>query len=72
MPRLRFALLAAAAMAAVPFLSTQAGEGEGAFSPWVDDNGNMTMPKDLRAKFFHLGTYVVPDKKSDRHLVSSL
>ena len=60
-------LLAAAFVVAAPFLVTHAGEGEGAFSPWVDDNGNMTMPKDLRAKFFHLGTYVVADEKSESH-----
>ena len=58
-------LLAAAFLAAAPFLDVVAQDDKGAFSPWVDAKGNITVPEDPRLNFAHLGSYVITDKTSE-------
>ena len=47
------------------FLSgLQAREKAESFSPYVDDQGNISLPKDYRAKWAYLGAWAVPMKKA--------
>jgi hypothetical protein len=40
------------------------GAAGSSFSPYVDEKGNITLPKDYREKWVYLGSYVVPNEKA--------
>jgi hypothetical protein len=40
------------------------GVAGSSFSPYVDEKGNISRPKDYREKWVYLGSYVVPDEKA--------
>ena len=50
-----------AAFAACIGLSLTAIAADDAFSPYVDDAGNISFPADFRAKMVHLGSWFVPE-----------
>ena len=43
----------------LPIITLGAGGKEASFSPYVDGNGNITLPEDFRATWVHLGTIFV-------------
>lgn len=47
----------------ITFIRFGGGQAAKSFSPYVDDKGTISLPKDYRVKWAHLGTYVVPDDK---------
>lgn len=58
--------LAAGAVLALTVLAlpAQGQSPAGSFSPWVDDKGQISLPKDFRTRFVHLGSWAVTDEKS--------
>ncbi len=56
-------ILALALAVAVSTLLPNFAPAEEKFSPWVDAQGAITLPKDFR-RWVHLGTFVVTDEKA--------
>ena len=44
----------------IPVVSSISAEKPELFSPYVDSKGNITLPKDFRVKWVHLGSWAVP------------
>ena len=44
----------------IPVIALAAGEKQ--FSPYVDGRGNISLPSDFRAKWVHLGTWIVTSR----------
>jgi hypothetical protein len=40
------------------------GAAGSSFSPYVDEKGNISLPKDYREKWVYLGSYIVPSEKA--------
>ena len=54
--------LLAAALFIIPLIALAAGENPGFFSTYVDGSGNISLPKDFRGNWIHLGTWVATSK----------
>jgi len=57
----KFALAAVASTLAMPLLAADS------FSPYVNDKGQINLPKNFRSEFVHLGSWAVTDEKSAAH-----
>ena len=55
-------VLLAAALFIIPTLALAAGEQQGSFSTYVDGSGSISLPKDFRGNWIHLGTWVATSK----------
>ncbi len=58
----------------IPLISLAVVERQGSFSPYVDDQGTISLPSDFRSSWLHLGTWAVtsqaatgPDKGRASH-----
>jgi hypothetical protein len=63
--RIRFSLISLAGVPLLALALLLAEDEEKSFSPYVDTQGNLLIPNKLRTSLSHLGTYVVPDEKSE-------
>lgn len=45
-------------------LSSGASEMTGVFSPYVKEDGSITMPANYRTQWVHLGSWIVPEEKA--------
>ena len=48
----------------ISLLMSVSAQAEKTFSPYVDVKGNISLPKDFRTKFVHLGSWAVTDEAS--------
>jgi len=46
----------------LPVITLGAGGKEASFSPYVDDRGNISLPRDFRTTWSHLGTWALTSK----------
>ena len=62
---MKASMLTALVVVIAVLLMTASGESgaedQGSFSPYVDAEGNIELPKDFRASLVHMGSWFVPD-----------